>query len=252
MVAGLKFKVTLSPVTKNKYPPFNIHYYMARMISQRDSATLHLRMAKRHIRLCGRLAQTKKFAAALREAITQLEEKEKGRKAASDEREYAYDDVILCDTDLDNAVRTTFERTRQYDRDRLTRMLDLLFPARGFSDLVRMPLSKEPQEVNKLVVKLGQLEDGNELKPLAGFLQEKVNASIAAWDAYQQTITRLKEVQASEELSKLALRRQYEHNWLEARKEFGVSVADSLFPKVSVKTAGPQQQDDEEPPTSEE
>lgn len=224
---------------------------MARMISQRDSAAMHLRMAKRHVRLCGRLAQTKQYAATMQEVLKQLEEKEKERKTASDDREYAYDDVILCDTDLDNAVRTVFEKTRQYDRDHLSRTLDLLFPARGFSDLVRMPLSKEPQEVSKLVVKLNQLEDDHDLKPLAVTLQEKTDASITAWNTYQKAITRLKEIQAAEELDKLAVRRQYEHNWLEARKEFGVSVADSIFPKVSGKAAIPSQED-EEPPVSEE
>ncbi len=125
-------------------------------------------------------------------------------------------------------------------------------PARGFSDLVRMPLSKEPQEVNKIIVKINQLEDGHELKPLAEFLQEKTDASIAAWNTYQQTIKRLNDIQAAEELAKLAVRRQYEHNWLDARKEFGVSVADSIFPKISGKSATPPQQDDEEPPVNEE
>ncbi len=225
---------------------------MARMILQRDSAAMHLRMAKRHARLCGRVSQTKKYAAALQGALKKLEEKEKERKDASDEREYAYDDVILCDTELDNAVRTTFERAQQYDRDHLSRVRDLLFPTHGFSTIVYMPLSKEPQEVSKIVIKINQLEDGHELKPLAATLQEKADASTAAWNTYQQAINRLKDIQAFEELAKLAVRRQYEHNWLDARKEFGVSVADSLFPKVSNKPPMPPQQDDEEPPVNEE
>ncbi|MDR1171779.1 MAG: hypothetical protein LBL24_04920 [Bacteroidales bacterium] len=223
---------------------------MAKMILQKDSAAMHLRMAKRHTRLCGRLAHTKKYAAAIQQVLEQLKEKEKERENASDDREYAYDDVILCDTDLDNAVRTTFEQTRQYDRDHLSQALELLFPTGRFSDLVQMSLSKEPQEVKNLVVKLNQLEDGHQLKPLAAILQEKADASIAAWDAYQQAINRLKAIQASEELTKLAVRKQYENNWLEARKEFGASLADRIFPKMSSRTS--PHKDDEEPPTSEE
>ncbi|GHT24201.1 hypothetical protein FACS189430_08720 [Bacteroidia bacterium] len=56
----------------------------------------------------------------------------------------------------------------------------LLFPSRGFSDLVNRPFSKEPQDVNKLIVKL---------------------------------------------------------EGLDARKEFGATVADSIFPKFTAKPA---------------
>jgi hypothetical protein len=145
---------------------------------------------------------------------------------------------------LDNAVRTTFERTRQYDRDNMTRVLDLLFPARGFSDLVRQPLSKEPQEVNKLAVKLEGLGDGYELRPQAVILRERTGASTAAWNVYQQAVNHLKELQASKELARLAVRQQYEHNWLDARKEFGATIADSIFPKIAGKTTKPQDDDD--------
>jgi hypothetical protein len=126
-------------------------------------------MAKRHARLCGRVAQTKKIVTAIKEPLEQLIGKEKEQSTTSKDREYVCDDVILCDTELDNTVRTTFEDTRQYSRKHLTRMLDLLFPARRFSDLIRMPLSKESQDTNKIIVMLTQLEKNSNLKQNAGY-----------------------------------------------------------------------------------
>lgn len=225
---------------------------MARMIYPKDSTAMHLRMGRRHVRLCLRVPGAEPFAAAIRPPLEQLAERERDRKAAAEAREEAYDVVILCDTYLDNAVRTTFERTRQFDRDHHTRFLDLLFPARGYSNIVYMPLSKEPQEVNKLLEKMEGIEDGHELKQLTAPLREKMEASTAAWAAYQQTITLLNAIQAREEHERLAVRQQYEHNWLDARKQYGVSMADSIFPKISGKTSAPPQDPEEPPVISEE
>jgi hypothetical protein len=83
------------------------------------------------------------------------------------------------------------------------------------------------------VIKLNGLEDGHALKILGNDLLPKVEASFAAWDVYGKAIVRLKELRAAEELSKLTVRQQYEGNWLDARKEFGAALADSIFPKIA-------------------
>jgi hypothetical protein len=206
---------------------------MARMLYQNESSSSYLRMGRRHARLCGRINGTVKYAGMIQPVLDALREKEKERIEATALREDAYDDVVLCDAELDDAVRTTFERIRQYDRENKTSFINLFFPSHGFHEIVTLSYSKEPQEVKSIVIKLDGLEDGHELKGLSTVLLQKVEASFAAWDTYGKAISRLKELRAAEELSKLAVRQQYEHNWLDARKEVGLAIADSIFPKVS-------------------
>jgi hypothetical protein len=223
---------------------------MAKMIPPPSSAAMHLRMAKRHIRLCARMAATKKYIASMQQAMQHLAAQENERKTASEEREYAYDDIILCDDDINNAVRTVFEKVRQYDREHHTQSLRILFRDGRFSDLIRMPLPSKPQEVKKIAYKIELLEDCSTLKPLADLLNEKVSASTKALAAHQKALERQKRVQALEDLAKLNLRTQYEHNWLDARKQYGASMADRLFPKVTTASrknndAAPAGNDDE-------
>jgi hypothetical protein len=206
---------------------------MAKMLYQRDSTAKHRRLGRRHARLCGQVKGTAKFGEKMRQPLETLKEKENERLEATILREDAYDDVVLCDGDLDNAVRTAFEKIRQYDRENGTSFLVLFFPTHGFYEIITKPYSQEPQEVKNIVIKLNGLEDGHPLKSLADDLLQKVEASFAAWDVYQKSISLLKEMRAAEELSKLAVRQQYECNWLDARKEFGAAVADRIFPKAA-------------------
>jgi hypothetical protein len=217
---------------------FNKKYKnMARLLYPYESSSFYLRTGRRHVRLCGRVNGTGKYAAMIQPVLDALAEKEKERMIATCLSEDAYDDVVLCDADLDNAVRTTFEKIKQYDREHTTAFIKLFFPANGFSKIVKMPFSKEAQEVKNIVIKLDGLEDGHELKSLSGYLLQKVEASFEAWDNYGKSLLRIKELRATEEISKLAVRQQYERNWLDARKEFGLAVANSLFPKMDKRAA---------------
>jgi hypothetical protein len=206
---------------------------MARLIYQKDSTAQHLRMGRRHIRLCGRMAGAGKWVAPIQQKLDLLTEKHQVRLNAAAAAEDAYDDLILCDAALDNGVRTLFERLKQYDRDNNARTLETVFPAHGYSDIVRMPLSEEPQEVDRLLLRLESLGAEHELLQQAEPLRQRKNASSAAWDAYRQATGLEKEAAVAEQLAKIEVRRQYEFNYLDARREFGASAAEALFPKVS-------------------
>lgn len=220
---------------------------MARMIYQKDSTAMHVKMARRHMRLCGQVKGAGKFAEQIQPAWSKLREKQNEKAAASDARDDAYDDVILKDSELDNAVRTTFERIRQYDRENTTRYLELMFPSHGFSGIVYSPLSKEPQEVQNVVLKLESLDEGHALRELIEPLKTAAETSAAAVKTYEDCGRLMENIQVSEDLARMELRQQYEHNWLDARKEFGVAFADRIFPKISGKQTRPKDDKDTSP-----
>ena len=124
------------------------------MLYVKDSTAVHLRLGRRHISLCRKTPGAEQFATRIHPKLDRLAEKEVERIAAVVSRENAYDDVVLSDTLLDNTVRTTYEQVVRYDRDRLTQYAATLFPDHGYSSIVQMSMSKEPQEVDRLTVKL--------------------------------------------------------------------------------------------------
>jgi hypothetical protein len=196
---------------------------------------MYLRLGRRHARLCRKTPGAEKFAETIQPKLDRLAEKENEKKHILIGREDAYDDVVLCDSLLDDAVRTVFEHVRQYDREHLTRLTDVLFPKQGYSEIVYKSLQEEPQAVSSLIVKLEGVEAGDELKQYVPLLREKVQASTGAWDAYEQVNAQYRQIQAEEELLKLDVQRQYEINWLDARKLYGQARANNLFPKISAK-----------------
>lgn len=208
---------------------------------------MHLRMGRRHVRLCTRTPGAESFAVVIRPVLDRLTEKELLRVAAEEAREEAYDEAVRCDYYLDNAVRSTFEDIRQHDRDHLTRMGDLIFPDRGYSYIIRMTFSDKLQEVNKIIEKITALGETHPLNGLIAGLHGKMKDVADAFAAYEAAGSKLSGIQASEEIERLEVRRQYEHNWLDARKQYGASIAQSIFPKIRGKTPAAKPTSNEEP-----
>jgi hypothetical protein len=205
---------------------------MARLLYKHDSLALHIRLTRRHIRLCGQVKGGASYAQAIQPELDNLLQKEEALSAAVEVSENAYDDLILKDSFLDDSVRTLFERSKQYDRENREGVSVLLFPDLTFSDIVNMPYSEEPKKVSSLIQKLETLSPAHELRSLAGTLQQKVNDVNVALDARQQAADTVRRCQVDVELAKNEIRAQYEANYLDARKVSGRQTAESLFPKV--------------------
>ncbi|MDR0754055.1 MAG: hypothetical protein LBF04_01555 [Prevotellaceae bacterium] len=206
---------------------------MARLLYKQDSVALHKRLTRRHIRLCGQIKGGAMCASAIQPKLDNLLLTEQALSEANEVYENTSDDLILKDTDLDNAVRTLFERSRQHDRENSGNVAILLFPNLTFSDIINMPYTEEPKKVSAIIQKLETLEPEHELRLLIGMLQQKVNAVNAALDAKQQAADNVRRCQVEEELAKNEVRTQYETNYLDARKALGRQVAESLFPKIA-------------------
>jgi hypothetical protein len=64
-------------------------------------------------------------------------------------------------------------------------------------------------------------------------LKEETANMRAALVNRSTAIRELKAAEAEEEICKEPLRLRYEHNYLDIRKEMGVEIAESLFPKLT-------------------
>jgi len=154
---------------------------MAKMLYDRDSTERHVEAAKRFIRLCKRMGGTEELVAGIEPALAGLESKRAEAAGQAEARMYASDALVLADAQLDNAVRTAFERCQQFDRTSAAALvLPNIFPGESFGDLVRTPVLEEPDAVRELVVRLESLDEQHELYAVAAELRRVADASVQA------------------------------------------------------------------------
>jgi hypothetical protein len=220
---------------------------MATLLRDNQSTQTHLNAVRRHMRLCGLQKGAGPLVAAIEPAYKDLIEKHMSATLKVQQREDALDTVILLDADLDNEVRTAFERCNQHDRENQgPPVLATIFPEGKFSVITSVNRNQEPDVVEKLAVRLESLGNGHPLFGLAAGLKQRADASRQAITALYLAITEQKKSEAEEEIAQLALRRQYEINYLEARRTLGRDTAERLFPKLSSRPAA----EDPTPPQS--
>jgi hypothetical protein len=221
---------------------------MATMLRETDSTNKHLNGSARHMRLCRQAGQT-----ALAEAIlpvhNALSDKQKASKAASEAREQANDDMIYSDGDLDGAVHTAFDETKRHDRESPgDRATERTFPDGKFTTITMTKTTEEPDEVDKLALRFESFGASHPLYAIAARLREKAAVSRTKVNAYKEAIKAENKAQADEQIAKFELRRKYEHNYLDARKLLGRTMADRLFPRIG--GGGSSGPGDEETPPS--
>lgn len=211
---------------------------MARLLNTNDSASRCLNSVRRHQRLTKQVVNDEGLISQVQPEYDILQ----GRVQISNEkemaRENAYDDLILADRNLDDTLRTVFEKCKQYDRDHMSeRVLVTVFPEETFGDIVRLPFAKEVTEVERIAVRIDSLGDGHSLSGLAEDIRAKAKLSKEAIRGVDEAIRNKKLAEADVDIAKEALIRKYEGNYLDARKKYGRNTADKLFPSIySTKT----------------
>jgi hypothetical protein len=220
---------------------------MARMLRDNESTGKHLNAGRRHTRLCKKLKGAEKYALNMETVFSQLIVKKKATDEKTDAREDFYDDMILYDTDLDNSIRTSFEKCKQFDRENPGQaVLNKIFPEGKFTVITNIERTKEPDAAEQLAVRFESLGSDHPLYETAAVLREKISASREAINAYYESIREHKLAQAEEEIAQAAFRRQYEANYLDARKEFGKVLAERLFPRITGRSAAEEMAETEE------
>ncbi|MCI0513273.1 hypothetical protein L0128_08690 [candidate division KSB1 bacterium] len=220
---------------------------MATLLREADSTERHLNWCYRHVRLCQKYKGTEALTESMKattQTLTQQHEITQQKQLA---REEAYDDMLLADLNLDNGVRTLNEKCKQYDREHIgANTLTFIFPDGRFTSITRQSRYKEPAAVNQLIVRIEKLGSEHDLFGQAQVLKQLVADSQAAIEKLQQAVIAEKTAITQEDLSRLAVRKQYELNYLEARKLLGKEQAERLFPKGAPHTA--KKKNDNPPP----
>ena len=207
---------------------------MAQLLHQRDATHKHLGATRRHMRLCRQYPGTRFLVDQIQLPYNVLKDKRAATLKKREQREDRCDNLIIIDTLLDDRVRLTFRRCEEYDRfTPADPVLHRIFPEGKFGHIVNMSLRKEPDAVEQLAMRVEDLGKGHALYPLAKELRTQVAASRRAIGAYREMVKQVKTSEADEKIAQATLRRQYENNYLDARKQLGKMRAERLFPKLN-------------------
>lgn len=206
---------------------------MAQLLYARDASRKHLNATRRHQRLCRQLSGTAPLVDAIQLPYHDLKNKHAATQKQEEQREDRYDDLLIADSQLDDQVRNVFRRCEEHDRATPeAAVLPLIFPQGKFGPIINMNMQQEPDAVANLALRLESLGKEHALFPLVKELRTRIAASRKAIAAYEASGQRVKQCQAEEQIAKATLRRQYETNYLDARKQFGKMRAERLFPKL--------------------
>ncbi|MBN1182044.1 MAG: hypothetical protein JXB49_07135 [Bacteroidales bacterium] len=206
---------------------------MARLLNSNDSPGRCLNNVRRHQRLIKRVVNDEELIKNIQTEYNTLEQKMNVAEEKEMLRENADDDLLLADRNLDDTLRTVFEKCKQYDRDHIgERVLISVFPDETFGDIVRLPFVKEVLEVESIITRIEGLGTGHALVSLGQDIRTKANACNEAIKAVDSAIRDTKMAEAEVDIAKEALIRKYESNYLDARKKYGRITADKLFPRM--------------------
>ncbi|MEK6480543.1 hypothetical protein WJR50_23570 [Catalinimonas sp. 4WD22] len=220
---------------------------MAQLLYERDGTRKHLSATRRHMRLCRQYQGTQFLIDQIQLPYNALRDKHESTLKKLEEREDRYDDLLTADNQLDDQVRLVFRRCEEHDRASPAQaIMNQIFPEGKFGHIVNMNLQEEPDMVERLAMRLENLGDSHELYPLAAELRNRVTASRKAIKGYEDMIKQVKMAEAEEEIAQATLRRLYENNYLDARKQLGKIRAERLFPKLSNSARTVQTMEDEE------
>ena len=207
---------------------------MAQLLYPRHSTDTHKNATRRHMRLCRQHKGAEKYAIAVEPLLEDLEEKNRLKEEAKLNKESAKDNVMLKDTDLDNSIRTLFDKCKAFDRDHPGRpILTQLFPDGKSSTIVFASYEEEPDMAVHLLTRLATLGPDHVLASESQKINDNIDKCRLALTAHNEAVKILKNTVANEDISKLNLEKQYEFNYLDAVKEFGKAFANRLFPIIS-------------------
>lgn len=203
------------------------------MLSSRYSAERCMNYAHRHQRLCKQFLNDIELANQLQASMEEVKLKRQEQLQCEDERENAYDDLILADKNLDDLIRVIYNECKNYDLANPSGAILLkVFPDEKFGEIIRLPFSKEIDASKGILVRIQSLGEEHKLSPYSGQLGDSIETYSNAINSLNEAIRKEKVSEAEVEIAKEGLIRQYEHNYLNARRKYGKRTAEKIFPSL--------------------
>ena len=221
---------------------------MASLITSRDSAERCINLARRHQRLAKIVVNDGKLSGQMIPSMDQVKVKIDLLMQKSEAREDAFDDQALADKFLDDTIRSIFGDCQKFDRTNPTAMvLRKIFPDEKFGEIVRLPFNTEIRAAEQMKLRLEKLGEKHPLYANVALLHKKIEAGKKAIADKNSAIRDEKMAEAEVDIDKEALIRQYENNYLDARKKYGKATAEKLFPETRSRRSQVETEEEDEP-----
>ena len=217
---------------------------MAQLLSSRYSAERCMNSGRRHQRLSKQVVNDERLSNQIQPAMDDCKLKLTITDQKAEIREDAYDDLVLADRFLDDEIRSLYDSCKKYDRDHPGALVLMkIFPAEKFGDIVRLPFAVEAGEAEKIALRIEHLGAEHDLSVYLSTMNTKINAVKKALDRYHTAIRNEKMAEAEVVIAKEVLVSKYEANYLDARRKYGKSTCDKLFPKTTIRNTSTEQDD---------
>lgn len=205
---------------------------MGEMLRDADSTDRHRSVVYRHIRLCKRLKGAEFLITKITPAYDALGAAQANTQQAQLDKDSASDDLAFQGQQGADLVRSIFSRAQDYDRKQPgERTLPKLFPEEAYGDYIQSTGVVSVSTLQVLVSRVTGLGQTHALAGLVAELTAQATAIQTAETALKAATLAHHSRAADEEVAQADLRKAYEENYLDARKAFGKTLAERLFPR---------------------
>lgn len=204
---------------------------MAQMLRDEDSTDRHLDVTRRFGRRCRATRGAETLGDAVALARDSLSAKRDETKLRATEEEDRKDDLELRQLDAADIIRTLAGRAEEHDRTNPGASVHAaLFAEGGFGALLDSSGRASDESCARLAAAVTSLGADHALAGFAAQLTDAAGLIRTAETAVAEALRARKLAEAAEELAQAALRKSYEHAYLDAKKALGAR-AERLFPR---------------------
>ncbi len=201
-----------------------------------NSVDRYLDVTDRHLRLCARIPGGAKYADSIRPYVVELEGRLAAFKSTKRELLHAYDEKSLCNTWLNEGIRTSFETCKQHDRKNPDDVvLRRIFTDEKYSPVIKATRLRKIKAVKGIEERIIALGEGHPVFPIAQEINNLMTQLLNAESLFEEKILDERAARENMAIAKMELRQQYADNLHNARKERGWKKGVEMFPRLEKK-----------------
>ena len=193
-----------------------------------------MNIGRRLGRTCAKFGNgAQKFSDSLTTPMDDLDQKRKDAEAMGFEADAAYDAAIQSDRALNDAIRTTYEKCAQYERDNhFVPVLEKAFPDGGISSIVYSARDKGLEKARQIVNRIRELATDDRLNAIAADLESVLNLAVKAQEDLAAKKQAHDDARTKESLARERFVEQYSSVYHDACSEMGQRRANAVFPSI--------------------